>query len=68
MLSSVAHSVREKLGAPLPPVDSTSYDSAIAASRTQLGETAFKGIWASASGRPFQEVVEGILENEQGYS
>ncbi|HLO27840.1 MAG TPA: tetratricopeptide repeat protein [Anaerolineales bacterium] len=63
MLFSVAHTLREKLGAPLPPVDSTAYDSAIAANRTQLGETAFKEIWASASVRPFQEVVEGILEN-----
>ena len=68
MLFSVAHTLREKLGAPLPPVDSTTYDAAIAASRTQLGETAFQAIWASASARPFQEVVEGILENERGYS
>jgi predicted ATPase/DNA-binding XRE family transcriptional regulator len=68
MLFSVAHTLREKLGAPLAPVDSTTYNGAIAASRAQLGETAFQAIWASASIRPFQEVVEGILENERGYS
>ena len=62
-LFSAAHTLRETLVAPLPPVDSTIYDSAIAASRTQLGEPAFKAIWARASSRPFQEVLEEILEN-----
>ena len=64
MLFSVAHTMRERLRAPLAPVDVTTYDSAIAASRAQLGDVAFKDIWKSASVRPFQEVVEGILENK----
>jgi predicted ATPase/transcriptional regulator with XRE-family HTH domain len=63
MLFSVAHTLREKLGAPLPPVDRTAYDSTVAVCRTQLGEPAFEEIWASALARPFQEVVEEILEN-----
>jgi hypothetical protein len=63
MLFSVAHTLRETLGGPLAPVDATTYDAAIAASRTQIGEVAFKDIWASASARPFQEVVEEILKN-----
>jgi hypothetical protein len=62
-LFSVAHTLREKLGAPLAPVDRNTYDSAIAASRTQLGDPAFEETWARASARPFQEVVEEILEN-----
>ena len=64
LLFSVAHTMREKLRAPLPPVDATTCESAIAASRAQLGEAAFNNIWESASIRPFQEIVEGILENE----
>jgi predicted ATPase/Flp pilus assembly protein TadD len=56
-LFSIAHTLREKLGAPIVPVDSTIFDSAVAASRTRLGETAFQAIWASAAERPFQEVV-----------
>ncbi len=63
VLFSVAQSLREKLGAPLPPADSTTYDSAIAASRAQLGEVAFNATWTKASVRPLQEIVEEILKN-----
>jgi hypothetical protein len=63
MLFGVVHTLRETLGASFAPVDSTIYDSAIATSRTQLGEPAFDEIWASASARPFQEIVEEILED-----
>ena len=66
ILFSTAHTLREKLGTPLPPVDSNIYDSAIAASRAQIGEAAFQAIWTSASNRPLQEIVEGILENSHG--
>jgi predicted ATPase/DNA-binding XRE family transcriptional regulator len=64
MLFSVAYTVRETLGAPLAPVEAPACDSAIAASRAQLGEAAFQDIWESASARPYQEVVEGILESK----
>ncbi len=58
MLFSMAHTIREKLGAPPVPVDSAAFDSAVAASRAQLGETAFRAIWESAAERPVREVVE----------
>jgi hypothetical protein len=64
MLLSVAHALRERLGAPLPPVDRTAHDSAVAVCRTQLGETAFAAIWADASTRHFQEVVQELLKNK----
>jgi tetratricopeptide (TPR) repeat protein len=64
MLLSVAHTLRERLGAPLPPVDRAAYESTVTVCRAQLGETAFKALWASASARPFEEVVEGILRNK----
>ena len=63
MLFSVAHALRERLGAPLPPVDRSAYDSVVAACRTQLGETVFAAIWADASTRHFQEVVGEIVKN-----
>jgi len=61
MLFGTAHAMREGMGAPLPPVDRAAYDSAVAACRTQLGETAFAEAWAHAAARPFQEVVEEVL-------
>ena len=64
MLLSVAHALRERLDAPLPPVDRTTCDSVVDVSRAQLGETAFRAIWAEASTRDFQEVVQEILKNK----
>jgi predicted ATPase/DNA-binding SARP family transcriptional activator len=61
MLFSTAHALREGMGAPLPPVDRTAYDSVLAVCRAQLGETAFSEAWALAAARPWQEVVEEVL-------
>jgi tetratricopeptide (TPR) repeat protein len=63
MLFSVAHALRKSLGAPLPPVDRTAFNSAVEVCRTQLGKAAFAAIWAEAAARPVQEVVEEILKN-----
>ena len=62
MLLSTAHALREGMGVPLPPVDRTDHDSAVAACRAQLGETAFAEAWARAAARPFQDVVEEVLK------
>lgn len=67
MLLSVAHALRERMGVPLPPVNRPDYDSAVEVSRTQLGESGFTAIWAGASPRPFQEVVEEILKNKPDF-
>jgi predicted ATPase/transcriptional regulator with XRE-family HTH domain len=64
ILFSVAHALRERIGAPLRPVDRTAYDCTVAVCRTQLGETVFATIWTDASTRHFQEVVEELLENK----
>ena len=63
MLLGVAHALRDTMGAPLPPVERTTYDSAVEVNRTLLGETVFDAIWADASTRDFQEVVEEILNS-----
>jgi hypothetical protein len=62
MLFSTAYALREKMGAPLPPVDRPAYDSVVAGCRAQLGETAFAEAWARAAAKPFQEVVEEVLK------
>jgi len=63
MLFSVAHALREGMGAPLLPVDRAPYDSIVATSRARFGESAFAVAWAHAAARPYQEVVEEILKN-----
>jgi predicted ATPase len=63
-LLCVAQSLRERIGAPLPPVDRSAYESTIEVSCAQLGETVFAEIWADASMRRFEEVVEEILRNK----
>jgi ATP/maltotriose-dependent transcriptional regulator MalT len=62
MLFATAYTLREAIGAPLPPIDCTAYDSAVAASRAQLGDDVFADLWARAAPRPFQEVVEEMLK------
>jgi len=65
MLFSTAHALRERMGAPLPPVDRAAYDSVLAACRAQLGEAAFAEAWAQAAARSWQEVVEEVLKLRQ---
>jgi hypothetical protein len=62
MLFSTAHTLRQRIGAPLPPVDRPAHDSVVAACRAQLGETAFAEAWAHAATRSFQEVVTEVLK------
>lgn len=62
MLFSTANSLRQTLGAPLPPIDRAAYDSTVSACSVQLGENAFADTWQRAADRPFIEVVEEILK------
>ncbi len=45
-LWGAAETLREAMGTPLPPVDRTAYERAVAAVHTQLGEQAFATAWA----------------------
>jgi tetratricopeptide (TPR) repeat protein len=65
MLFGTAHALREEIGAPLPAVDRAAHDSVVAASRTQLGESAFAEAWAHGAAGPWQEVVEEVLRPRQ---
>ena len=42
----LAEALREVMGTPLPPVDRTAYERAVAAVHNQLGEKAFAAVWA----------------------
>ena len=45
-LWGAAETLRETIGAPLPPVERVPYQRAVAAARTRLGEQAFASAWA----------------------
>ena len=66
MLFSMAHAMRETLGAPLPPVDRAAHDSVLAACRTQLGKAAFKAEWAKGQEIGWGGVVAIALAGESG--
>ena len=58
MLLSVAHALRERLGAPLPPVDRAAYDSVLAACRAQLGEAVFERAWAEGKAMSLEQAID----------
>lgn len=60
---AIAHGLREKIGAPVPPIDQPEYESAIDVCRTQLGENKFAELWLSATKKPYEELVENILKH-----
>jgi predicted ATPase/DNA-binding SARP family transcriptional activator len=64
-LYSTAYRLREVLGAPLPPIDRSAYDSAIAATLAQLGEPAFMELSAAAEEGSLEEVVEETLKADE---
>src|SRR5947209_12434670 len=47
-LWGAAESLREAIGAPMPPVDRAPYERALATARARLGEQAFARAWASS--------------------
>jgi predicted ATPase/DNA-binding SARP family transcriptional activator len=58
---TTAQRMRDKLEAPLPPVDHPSYDSMIATCRENLGEKLFKEIWSGGVAKAPDEVIQEIL-------
>jgi len=63
MLLSTAHALRERIGAPLPPVDRAAYDSVLAACRASLARPLSRQPGARSS-QTVQEVVEEVLKEK----
>lgn len=59
LLWGAVESLRETLGAPIPSGEHASYDSAVAAVRTQLGEKAFASTWAEGRTMTPEQVMVG---------
>jgi predicted ATPase/DNA-binding CsgD family transcriptional regulator len=56
-LWGVAESLREAMGAPIPPVYRTDYDRSVAAARVQLGEQAFAAAWSEGQTMSLEQVL-----------
>jgi hypothetical protein len=56
-LFGAAAAVRERFGAPLPPLFRPPHDAAVAAVRAALGEPAFAAAWAAGHAMSLDEVA-----------
>jgi len=62
MLLSVAHALRERMGAPLPPVDRAAHDSVLTACRAQLDEEIFARAWAEGKAFSLEQAIDFALD------
>ncbi len=60
-----AEVMREAIGAPLPPIERTDYDNAVAAVREQLGEEAFASTWAEGRTMTVEQVLAAGVRSIQ---
>ena len=56
-LWGAAESLREAIGAPMPPVDRAPYERTVATARARLGEQAFARAWAKGKAMPLAEAL-----------
>ncbi|MGH2521643.1 MAG: tetratricopeptide repeat protein, partial [Anaerolineales bacterium] len=61
-LLAIAQAVRDKIGAPRPPVEHTDYDCTLAALRAQLGEEGFAAVWAEGQAMKLEKAIAQALE------
>ena len=60
-LFAAASAVRERVGAPLPPIFQSTHDGALAAVRRTLGEDAFAATWAAGQALSLEESLAPAL-------
>jgi hypothetical protein len=63
-LFGAAEAIREAIGAPLPPVDLTSYENDVARTRAQLREAVFACAWAEGNTMPLEEAIDFALDKK----
>jgi ATP/maltotriose-dependent transcriptional regulator MalT len=56
-LWGAAESVRDAIGAPLPPLERASYERAVTAMRTQLGEETFAAAWGEGRSMTPEQIL-----------
>ncbi|HEY3727019.1 MAG TPA: tetratricopeptide repeat protein, partial [Solirubrobacteraceae bacterium] len=57
-LLGCADALRERIGAPIPPVEAPDRDAAVARLRRRLGRAAFEAAWADGRGREFDQAID----------
>ncbi len=57
-----AEALREAMGTPLPAVERTDYDQALAAARRELGEQIFAAAWTRGREIPLVQVIDDLLK------
>jgi DNA-binding CsgD family transcriptional regulator len=75
-LWGAAEARREMIGVPLPPIERASYNRAVIAARTRLGEQAFAAAWAQgrtmelqqALSTPGREALPASSQEEEAFS
>jgi hypothetical protein len=61
-LWGAAEALRAAIGAPIPPIERASYEQAVAAARTELGESDFAAAWAQGRATPLEQVISTVLK------
>ncbi len=61
-LWGAAETLRQHIGAPMPPVYRTDYEQAVVAARTALGEEAFATAWNEGRTMPLEQVITAALQ------
>jgi predicted ATPase len=65
-LWSSAAAIREAIGAPLPPVDRSQRDAALACPRAEIGAMLFETVWSEAGALPLEQAIVYALGESEG--
>jgi predicted ATPase/class 3 adenylate cyclase/Tfp pilus assembly protein PilF len=63
-LFGAAETLREAIGAPLPPSERVDYDRDVAGARAQLDEATFAAAWAQGCAMTLEQAIELALDEE----
>lgn len=61
-LWGAAEALRENFRFPMPPVEHSSYEQAVAAIRSELGEEAFAAAWSQGRTTPLEQVIHDAFK------
>jgi len=61
-LWGAAEALHAAIGAPIPPIERANYEQAVAAARTELGESVFAATWTEGRTTPLEQVISTVLK------